>query len=138
MCAHIIKQTEEATKDNGSIECAKLVVFCNAPDDNLFMAGAFHGGAEGDVVINIGGSGPGVVKHALEFVRGKNFELLSEKVKKTAFKVIHVGLLIAIEAFKRFGVPFGIVDLSLAPTPAVGDSVVEILEEIGLESVGAP
>lgn len=138
LMGHVIKQTAEATKERGSIGCAKLVVFCNAPDDNPFMAGAFHGVTEGDAVINVGVSGPGVVKHALESVRGKNFELLSEKVKKTAFKVTRVGQLVAIEASKRLGVPFGIVDLSLAPTPAVGDSVAEILEEMGLESVGAP
>ncbi|HJJ29156.1 MAG TPA: PFL family protein [Methanocorpusculum sp.] len=138
LMGQVIRETAERTKDNGSIGCAKLVVFCNAPDDNPFMAGAFHGVTEGDAVINVGVSGPGVVKHALESVRGKNFELLSEKVKKTAFKVTRVGQLVAIEASKRLGIPFGIVDLSLAPTPAVGDSVAEILEEMGLESVGAP
>ncbi|HJJ47492.1 MAG TPA: PFL family protein [Methanocorpusculum sp.] len=138
LMGQVIKETAERTKDKGSIGCAKLVVFCNAPDDNPFMAGAFHGVTEGDLVINVGVSGPGVVKHALESVRGRNFELLSETVKKTAFKVTRVGQLVAIEASKRLGVPFGIVDLSLAPTPAVGDSVAEILEEMGLESVGAP
>jgi hypothetical protein len=114
------------------------VVFCNAPDDNPFMAGAFHGVTEADVIINVGVSGPGVVKHALEQVHGENFEVLCETVKKTAFKVTRVGQLVAQEASKRLGVPFGIIDLSLAPTPAVGDSVADILQEMGLERVGAP
>ena len=134
----MIKDTAELTKEADSIGCAKLVVFCNAPDDNPFMAGAFHGVAEGDCVINVGVSGPGVVKKALEKVRGENFEELCETIKKTAFKVTRVGQLVAKEASKMLGVPFGIVDLSLAPTPAVGDSVGEILEEIGLEYAGAP
>ena len=134
----MIKDTAELTKEADSIGCAKLVVFCNAPDDNLFMAGAFHGVTEGDCVINVGVSGPGVVKKALEKVRGENFEELCETIKKTAFKVTRVGQLVAKEASKMLGVPFGIVDLSLAPTPAVGDSVGEILEEIGLEYAGAP
>ncbi|HJK76487.1 MAG TPA: PFL family protein, partial [Methanocorpusculum sp.] len=134
----IVLETAEATKENDSRGCAKLVVFCNAPDDNPFMAGAFHGVTEADAVVNVGVSGPGVVKHALESVRGKNFEVLCETVKKTAFKVTRVGQLVAQEASERLGVPFGIVDLSLAPTPAIGDSVAEILEEMGLESVGAP
>lgn len=134
----IVKETAERTKDRDSLGCAKLVVFCNAPDDNPFMAGAFHGVSEGDSVVNVGVSGPGVVKHALTTAHGKNFEILCETIKKTAFKVTRVGQLVALEASERLGVPFGIVDLSLAPTPAVGDSVAEILEEMGLESVGAP
>lgn len=138
LMGEIIKETAEATKDNNCLGCAKLVVFCNAPDDNPFMAGAFHGVTEADAIINVGVSGPGVVKHALEKVRGENFEVLCETIKKTAFKVTRVGQLVAQEASKRLGVPFGIIDLSLAPTPLVGDSVAEILEEIGLESVGAP
>ena len=138
LCGEIVKQTAEETKDSDSIGCAKLVVFCNAPDDNPFMAGAFLGVTEGDAVINVGVSGPGVVKHALEQVRGQGFEKLCETIKKTAFKVTRVGQLVAGEASKRMKIPFGIVDLSLAPTPAVGDSVAEILEEIGLERVGAP
>ncbi len=138
LMGEIVLSTAEATKDQNSLGCAKLVVFCNAPDDNPFMAGAFHGVTEGDAVINVGVSGPGVVKHALEAVRGKNFEVLCETVKKTAFKVTRMGQLVALEASERLGIPFGIVDLSLAPTPSVGDSVAEILEEMGLESVGAP
>ena len=134
----IIKRTAEKTADRGSIGCAKLVVFCNAPDDNPFMAGAFHGVTEADRVLNIGVSGPGVVKKALEAVRGKDFEVLCETVKKTAFKVTRVGQLVAREASRRLGVPFGIIDLSLAPTPAVGDSVADILCEMGLECAGAP
>lgn len=138
LCGEIIKATAEATKEKDSFGCAKLVIFCNAPDDNPFMAGAFLGVTEGDAVINVGVSGPGVVKKALENVRGKGFEELCETIKKTAFKVTRVGQLVAGEASRRLGIPFGIVDLSLAPTPAVGDSVAEILEEIGLERVGAP
>ena len=134
----VVKETAVLTKDNDSIGCAKLVVFCNAPDDNPFMAGAFHGVTEGDAVINVGVSGPGVVKTALEQVRGKDFETLCEMIKRTAFKVTRVGQLVAQEASRRLGVKFGIVDLSLAPTPAIGDSVAEILEEIGLEHAGAP
>lgn len=134
----IIKETAERTKDNDSIGCSKLVVFCNAPDDNPFMAGAFHGVTESDAIINVGVSGPGVVKNALERVRGENFEVLCETIKKTAFKVTRVGQLVAQEASKRLGIPFGIVDLSLAPTPAIGDSVADILCEIGLEYAGAP
>ncbi|MDO4938682.1 MAG: PFL family protein [Lachnospiraceae bacterium] len=134
----IIKQTARNTADKDSFGCAKLVVFCNAPDDNPFMAGAFHGVTEGDAVINVGVSGPGVVKAAVENVHGENFEVLCQTVKKTAFKVTRVGQLVAQEAAKRLGVPFGIVDLSLAPTPAVGDSVAQILEGMGLERVGAP
>ena len=138
LMGEIIKETAELTKDKDSLGCAKLVVFCNAPDDNPFMAGAFHGVTEGDAVINIGVSGPGVVKTALSKVRGENFEVLCETIKKTAFKVTRVGQLVAQEASRRLGIPFGIIDLSLAPTPAVGDSVAEILEEIGLEYAGAP
>ena len=138
LCGQIVKEAAEATKDNDSLGCAKLVIFCNAPDDNPFMAGAFLGVTEADAVINVGVSGPGVVKKALEKVRGKGFEELCETIKKTAFKVTRVGQLVAGEASARLGIPFGIVDLSLAPTPAVGDSVAEILEEIGLERVGAP
>ena len=138
LLGEVIKMTAENTKENDCLGCAKLVVFCNAPDDNPFMAGAFHGVTEADAIINVGVSGPGVVKHALEKVRGENFEVLCETIKKTAFKVTRVGQLVAQEASRRLGIPFGIIDLSLAPTPAVGDSVAEILEEIGLESVGAP
>lgn len=134
----IIKDTAERTKEKDSMGCMKLVVFCNAPDDNPFMAGAFHGVTEADKVINVGVSGPGVVKTALEKVRGENFEVLCETIKKTAFKVTRVGQLVAKEASERLNVPFGIVDLSLAPTPAVGDSVADILCEIGLEYAGAP
>lgn len=135
---HIIHQTASLTADRDSIGCAKLVVFCNAPEDNPFMAGAFHGVGEADTVINVGVSGPGVVKKALESVRGKDFEVLCETIKKTAFKITRVGQLIAQEASKRLGVEFGIIDLSLAPTPARGDSIAEILEEIGLQRAGAP
>lgn len=134
----IIKETAELTKDKDSIGCTKLVVFCNAPDDNPFMAGAFHGVTEADAIINVGVSGPGVVKNALKSVRGKNFEILCETIKRTAFKVTRVGQLVAQEASKRLGIPFGIVDLSLAPTPAIGDSVADILCEIGVEYAGAP
>ena len=129
LCGEMVKETAEATKERDSFGCAKLVIFCNAPDDNPFMA---------DAVINVGVSGPGVVKKALEKVRGKGFEELCETIKKTAFKVTRVGQLVAGEASRRLGIPFGIIDLSLAPTPAIGDSVAEILEEIGLERVGAP
>ena len=138
LIGEIILETAELTKENDSLGCAKFVVFCNAPDDNPFMAGAFHGVTEADAIINVGVSGPGVVKRALEQVRGANFEVLCETIKKTAFKVTRVGQLVAQEASKRLGIPFGIIDLSLAPTPAVGDSVGEILEEIGLEYAGAP
>lgn len=138
LMGEVVRATAEATADNDSLGCAKLVVFCNAPDDNPFMAGAFHGVTEGDAVINVGVSGPGVVKTAIESARGENFEVLCETIKKTAFKITRVGQLVAQEASRRMGIPFGIIDLSLAPTPAVGDSVGEILEEIGLEQVGAP
>ena len=133
-----VVRAAELTKERNCIGCAKLVVFCNAPDDNPFMAGAFHGVTEADRILNIGVSGPGVVKRALEKVHGEDFEVLCETVKKTAFKVTRVGQLVAREASRRLGVPFGIIDLSLAPTPAVGDSVADILCEMGLESAGAP
>ncbi|MCI8960169.1 MAG: PFL family protein [Lachnospiraceae bacterium] len=138
LMGEIVLETAKATKERDSLGCAKLVVFCNAPDDNPFMAGAFHGVTEADAIINVGVSGPGVVKVALEKARGENFEVLCETIKRTAFKITRVGQLVAQEASKRLKVPFGIIDLSLAPTPAVGDSVAEILEEIGLERVGAP
>lgn len=138
LMGEIVKATAERTKDRGSLGCAKLVVLCNAPDDNPFMAGAFHGVTEGDAVVNVGVSGPGVVKCALEQIRGAGFETLCETIKKTAFKITRVGQLVAQEAAQRLGVPFGIIDLSLAPTPAVGDSVADILKEIGLEHPGAP
>ena len=134
----IVVRTAEATKDRDSLGCAKLVVFCNPPDDNPFMAGAFHGVTEADCVINVGVSGPGVVKTALEKVRGENFEVLCETIKKTAFKVTRVGQLYAKEASAKLGVPFGIVDLSLAPTPAIGDSIADIIHEMGMEYAGAP
>lgn len=134
----MVKQAAELTKDEDSMACSKLVVFCNAPDDNPFMAGAFHGVTEGDAIINVGVSGPGVVKTALEKVKGKDFGEVCETIKKTAFKITRVGQLVAYEASKRLGVPFGIIDLSLAPTPAVGDSIAEIFEALGLERAGAP
>ena len=138
LMGEIIKETAELTKEKDSLGCAKLVVLCNAPDDNPFMAGAFHGVSENDAVINVGVSGPGVVKYALEQIRGESFEVLCETIKRTAFKITRVGQLVAQEASRRLGVPFGIIDLSLAPTPAVGDSVAEILQEIGVEYPGAP
>ena len=139
LMGEIIKETAERTKDRDSLGCAKLVVLCNAPDDNPFMAGAFHGVTEGDAVINVGVPGPGVVNYVLKNTcRGADFETLCETIKKTAFKITRVGQLVAQEASKRLGVPFGIIDLSLAPTPAVGDSVADILKEIGLEHPGAP
>lgn len=138
LMGQMVKETAEYTKEQDSLGCAKLVVFCNALDDNPFMAGAFHGVTEADAIINVGVSGPGVVKTALEAVRGESFEVLCETIKKTAFKVTRVGQLVAQEASKRLGIPFGIIDLSLAPTPAIGDSVAGILEEIGLEYAGAP
>ena len=138
LMGEIVRQTAERTKEKDSLGCAKLVVLCNAPDDNPFMAGAFHGVSEADAIINVGVSGPGVVKYALEQIRGASFEVLCETIKRTAFKITRVGQLVAQEASRRLGVPFGIIDLSLAPTPAVGDSVAEILEEIGLERAGAP
>lgn len=138
LMGEMILETAKATKEKDSLGCAKLVVFCNAPDDNPFMAGAFHGVTEADTIINVGVSGPGVVKTALEKVRGADFETLCETIKKTAFKVTRVGQLVAQEASKRLEVPFGIIDLSLAPTPAIGDSVADILREIGVEYAGAP
>ena len=138
LMGEIIKEIAENTEEDEFPHCAKLVAFCNAPDDNPFMAGAFHGPSEPDAVINVGVSGPGVVKTALESCRGESFEVLCETVKKTAFKITRVGQLVAKEASERLGIPFGIIDLSLAPTPAVGDSVAEILEAMGLESAGAP
>ena len=138
LMGEVIKETAVLTKDKDSLGCTKLVVLCNAPDDNPFMAGAFHGVTEADKIINVGVNGPGVVKTALTKVRGKNFEVLCETIKKTAFKVTRVGQLVAQEASRRLNVPFGIVDLSLAPTPAIGDSVADILCEIGLEYAGAP
>ena len=134
----IVLDTAKETADRDSIGCAKLVVFCNAPDDNPFMAGAFHGVTEADEIINVGVSGPGVMRKALESVRGADFGTLCEKVKKTAFKITRVGQLVAREASKRMGVPFGIIDLSLAPTPAVGDRIADIFEEMGLQRAGAP
>ncbi|WP_425057779.1 hypothetical protein SCACP_23190 [Sporomusa carbonis] len=134
----IIKKTAELTKDRDALGCAKLVVFANVPEDNPFMAGAFHGVGEPETTINVGVSGPGVVKRALEDVKGRDFGTVAETVKRTAFKITRVGQLVAQEASRRLGHPFGIIDLSLAPTPAVGDSVAHILEEMGLESCGAP
>ena len=138
LMGEILLEVAERSKDRDSVDCMKLVVFCNAPDDNPFMAGAFHGVTEADAVINVGVSGPGVVKTALEKVRGESFEVLCETIKKTAFKVTRVGQLVAKEASRMLQIPFGIIDLSLAPTPAVGDSVADILCEIGLEYAGAP
>ncbi len=132
----IIKQAAALTADNSSMACAKLVVFANAVEDNPFMAGAFHGVGEADCVINVGVSGPGVVKRALEKVKGQPFDVVAETIKKTAFKITRMGQLVGKEASERLGVKFGIVDLSLAPTPAIGDSVAHILEEMGLEVVG--
>ena len=134
----VIKRTAELTRDREAIGCAKLVVFSNAPGDNPFMAGAFHGVSEAEKVVSVGVSGPGVVKHALEDLKGADFTEVAETIKKTAFKITRVGQLVAREASKRLGVPFGIIDLSLAPTPAVGDSVARIIEEMGIESCGAP
>lgn len=138
LMGEMVRETAELTREQDSMGCSKLVVFCNAPDDNPFMAGAFHGVTEADAVINVGVSGPGVVKTALSKVRGENFEVLCETIKKTAFKITRVGQLVAQEASRRLGIPFGIIDLSLAPTPAIGDSVADILTEIGLEYAGAP
>ena len=132
----IIKQTAHLTRDTDGLGCAKLVVFCNAVEDNPFMAGAFHGVGEPDCIINVGVSGPGVVHHALKDVKGQPFDVVAETVKKTAFRITRMGQLVAQEASRRLDVPFGIVDLSLAPTPAVGDSVARILEEMGLETCG--
>lgn len=138
LLGEIILEAAEETKEVDSLGCAKLVVFCNAPDDNPFMAGAFHGVTEADCIINVGVSGPGVVKKAIESCRGKDFGTLCETIKKTAFKITRVGQLVAQEASKRLGIPFGIIDLSLAPTPAIGDSIAEIFQEMGLEHAGAP
>ncbi len=134
----VIKRTAELTRDRDAIGCAKLVVFSNAPGDNPFMAGAFHGVSEAEKVVSVGVSGPGVVKHALADLKSADFSEVAETIKKTAFKITRVGQLVAREASKRLGVPFGIIDLSLAPTPAVGDSVANVLEEMGLERCGAP
>ncbi len=134
----IIIETAKETREKDSLGCAKLVVFCNAPDDNPFMAGAFHGVTEEDAIINVGVSGPGVVKVALEEAKGQDFGELCETIKRTAFKITRVGQLVAQEASKRLNVPFGIIDLSLAPTPAIGDSIAEIFEVMGLERAGAP
>ena len=134
----IIKKTAELTADNDSLGCAKLVVFCNAVEDNPFMAGAFCGVGEPECAINVGVSGPGVVKTALEAVKGQPFDVVAETIKRTAFKITRVGQLVAREASQRLNIPFGIVDLSLAPTPARGDSVAHVLTEMGLEMAGAP
>ena len=132
----VVKQTAARTADKGGLGCAKLVVFCNAVEDNPFMAGAFHGPGEGDCAVSVGVSGPGAVKVALESVKGRPFDDVAETIKRTAFHITRIGQLVALEASKRLNVPFGIVDLSLAPTPAVGDSVAAILEEMGLEVCG--
>jgi len=134
----LIKKTAYLSREQNSLGCAKFVVFCNAVEDNPFMAGAFHGLGEGDCAINVGISGPGVVRKALEEIHDADFEVLCETIKKTAFKITRAGQLVAKEASKRLGVPFGIIDLSLAPTPVIGDSVAQILETMGLEYVGAP
>ncbi len=138
LMGQVVKATANATADRDGIGCAKLVVFCNAPEDNPFMAGAFHGPGEGESVLSVGVSGPGVIKAACEQYRGAPLDALADGIKKTAFKITRMGQLVGQEAASRLGVPFGILDLSLAPTPAVGDSVARILEEIGLESAGAP
>ena len=132
----VIKETAHLTRDRDGLGCAKLVVFCNAVEDNPFMAGAFHGVGEADTVINVGVSGPGVVYHALQGCKGQPFDVVAETIKKTAFQITRMGQMVASEASRRLDVPFGIVDLSLAPTPAVGDSVARILEEMGLEVCG--
>ena len=132
----IIKKTAELTADNDGLGCAKLVVFANAVEDNPFMAGAFHGVGEPETVLNVGVSGPGVVYHALQGVKGEPFDVVAETIKKTAFRITRMGQIVGVEASRRLGVPFGIVDLSLAPTPAIGDSVARILEEMGLEVCG--
>jgi uncharacterized protein (UPF0210 family) len=137
LAGETIKKTAERTKERDAIGCAKLVIFCNAPEDNPFMAGAFHGPGEAESCLNVGVSGPGVIKAALEGHRGARFDEIADVIKKTAFKITRMGQLVGMEAAKRLGVPFGILDLSLAPTPAVGDSVARILEEMGLESAGA-
>ena len=136
LCGESIKALAERTKVKDGLGCAKLVIFANAVEDNPFMAGAFHGPGEGDCAVSVGVSGPGVVKRALEGVKGESFDVVAETIKKTAFRITRVGQLVAMEASRRLNVPFGIVDLSLAPTPAVGDSVAHILEEMGLEKCG--
>ena len=136
LMGQIIKKTAELTAVNDGLGCAKLVVFANAVEDNPFMAGAFHGVGEPECVLNVGVSGPGVVYHALQDVKGQPFDVVAETVKKTAFRITRMGQIVGVEASNRLGVPFGIVDLSLAPTPAVGDSVARILEEMGLETCG--
>ena len=136
LMGRIIKKTADLTADNDGLGCAKLVVFANAVEDNPFMAGAFHGIGEPECVLNVGVSGPGVVYHALQSVKGQPFDVVAETVKKTAFRITRMGQIVGVEASERLGIPFGIVDLSLAPTPAVGDSVARILEEMGLETCG--
>ncbi|MDR2520943.1 MAG: PFL family protein [Spirochaetaceae bacterium] len=136
LMGRIIKAAAEKTADRDAIACSKLVVFCNAPEDNPFMAGAFHGTGEGEACLNVGVSGPGVIKAALETCRGKSFDELADTIKKTAFKITRMGQLVGMEAAARLAIPFGILDLSLAPTPAAGDSVARILEEMGLEAAG--
>ena len=136
LMGQIVKETAGRTADRDGLGCAKLVVFCNAVEDNPFMAGAFHGPGEGDCAVSVGVSGPGVVKVALEKVKGQPLNVVAETIKRTAFQITRVGQLVAMEASRRLNVPFGIVDLSLAPTPAVGDSVAAILEEMGLECCG--
>ena len=136
LMGQIVKDTAAATEDKDGLGCAKLVIFCNAVEDNPFMAGAFHGAGETEKVINVGVSGPGVVYHALQSVKGQSFDVVAETIKKTAFRITRMGQLVAQEASKRLDTPFGIVDLSLAPTPAKGDSVARILEELGLETCG--
>ncbi len=138
LMGEIVLQAAEYTKDRDSIGCAKLVVFTNAPDDNPFMAGAFHGVTEADAIINVGVSGPGVMRKAISKTKGESFDVLCDTIKKTAFKITRVGQLVAMEASEALGVPFGIIDLSLAPTPAIGDSIADCLEQMGLESVGCP
>ena len=133
---HIVKETARLTADRDALGCAKLVIFCNPVEDNPFMAGAFHGVTEGQTTISVGVSGPGVVKHALESVKGKPFDVVAETIKRTAFKITRVGQLVAQEASRRLNKQFGIIDISLAPTPAVGDSVAHVLEEMGLEACG--
>jgi len=132
----VIRESAALSADRDGLACAKFVVFCNAPEDNPFMAGAFHGPGEGDSCLNVGVSGPGVIKAAIESCRGASFDVLADTIKKTAFKITRMGQLVGTEAARRLGVPFGILDLSLAPTPEVGDSVARILEEMGLESTG--
>ena len=138
LLGEIVLKTADITKENDSIGCAKLVIFCNAPDDNPFMAGAFHGITETDAIINVGVSGPGVMNKAIAQAKGKSFGELCETIKKTAFKITRVGQLVAREASEALGIPFGIIDLSLAPTPAIGDSISDCLEGMGLERTGAP